>query len=76
MKEPKYKISDWVKLHAITLKGSEMTYHIIEIHIDICEGGTQISYRLSEHSREKGITGRALIVAEMQISAQVGSTIK
>jgi len=74
MKEPKYKIGDWVKLHAITAKGSTMTYHVINIYIDICESGSQVKYQLREHDREKGITGRLIGVAEMEIEAQVGTT--
>jgi len=75
MVEPKYKIGDWVKLHAITPKGLDRTYHVLGITIDICEAGVQVTYKVSEHSREQGITGRVLVLPEMQIDAFVGTTI-
>ena len=74
MIEPKYKISDWVKLHGITPKALEMTYHVLSIYTETCEDGTQITYRLRKHNREEGITGTVTTVAEMEIEAQVGST--
>ncbi len=76
MKEPKYKVGDWVKLHAITPKGAEMTYHVTNIRIEICEGGTQIFYRMSEHHRDSGMTGRGIDLPEMKINTSIGSTIK
>ncbi len=74
MKEPKYKVGDWVKLHAITAKTTEQTYHVLVIYTETCEDGTQITYRLRKHNREEGITGTVTTVAEMEIEAQVGST--
>lgn len=71
MAEPKYKVGDWVKLHGITAATSEMTFHVLSMSIDICEGGAQISYRLRKHDRE-GITGTITTVHEMEIEAQVG----
>lgn len=71
MKEPKYKIRDLVKMHLDT----ESTFHILEVIINICEGGSRISYLVRPIFGRAALTTPLLRVGEMEIEAQVGSTI-
>ena len=75
MKNPKYKVHDWVKLHAMSLTASAMTYLVTGVYTETYEGGSQVSYRLRGHSG-KGVASTTFLVAEMEIEAQIGTTIK